>query len=103
MSTLLTRHGAHILAHLRQDRALATLPPGVRGIWLGLVLGMLERPHTRYGLPVDVERLAEIAVAPVAECERALALLLADGALVQRDGLLRSPFLIALLAPATAR
>jgi hypothetical protein len=103
MTPLLIRHGAAILAHLRRDQVLSTLPPGVRGIWLGLVLGMLERPHTRYGLPCDLERLAEIAVAPVAECGKAVAILTAEGALAGRDGLLRSPFLMGLLVPVPAR
>jgi hypothetical protein len=104
MNPLLIRHGAAILAHLRRDQVLSTLPPGVRGIWLGLVLGMLERPHTRYGLPHDRERLAEIAVAPVAECERAVAILMEEGALTLGDlALLRSPFLMGLLVPVSAR
>lgn len=103
MNPLLIRHAPAILLHLRRDRVLSTLPPGVRGIWLNLALGMLDRPHTRYGLPVDVERLAEIAVAPVAECERAVSILLAEGALAQRDGLLRSPFVLGLLVPVPAR
>ena len=105
MNPLVIQHASTILQHLQGDPVLSTLPPSARGVWLSLVLAMLERSHTDHTLPYDFDRLAEIAVAPVAECERAVGVLIAERALVRDRSLplLRSALLWRLLKPAPAR
>lgn len=99
------RYAPAILDHLTEDREIASLPLTVRGVWLYLVLAMVDRPHTGHGVTPDAGRLAELVVCRQDEMEVALAMLL-DLRLLERgaaDPYLRSPFLMRLLRPAGRR
>ncbi|MDB5415088.1 MAG: hypothetical protein JWR10_3423 [Rubritepida sp.] len=99
-----TRHAPAILGHMLKDPRLATLPLSVRGVWLQLSLAMLDRKHTAYGVTGEPERLAEIVVCPLAELNAAVGVLLDERLLEwSADTYLRSPFVTALMRPASAR
>lgn len=94
MTEINPAHAAAILAETRDNFDLASAPPAVRGVWVALVLAMMKRRHTGFGLLDHAERLAEIVVGPVAEVEHAVGVLracrLLDGC---ADGYLRAPIL----------
>jgi hypothetical protein len=68
--------------------------PATRGVWVALVLAMMKRRHTGFGVREDIELVAEIVVGPVADIERGLAVLVLRGLIViDPDGYLRAPLL----------
>ncbi|MBS7810522.1 hypothetical protein [Roseococcus pinisoli] len=105
MTPAAMRHAPAILQHLVEDREIASLPLTVGAVWLYLVLAMLDRAHTGYGLVEDAARLSEQVVCHRGEMETALAMLL-ELRLLERgvaDPYLRSPFLMRLLRPSGRR
>lgn len=89
-------HAAAILTEMRDNQNLATASLQARAVWLNLVLAMLAKPHTAYGLRDDPERLAELAVGPISDVHAAVVMLLQCGALTQDifgNGYLHAPVL----------
>jgi hypothetical protein len=105
MTPAAMRYAPAILDHLTEHRELASLPLTVRGVWLYLVLAMVDRPHTVHGLTADTGRLAEMVVCRQGDMDAAFGILIELGLLERSpaDGYLRSPFLMRLIRPAGRR